>query len=104
MKRYAFVIMVSLILASCGTKTGETKLPDDWNEIVSQAEGSKVNLFMWGGDEAVNHYIDDVVAPGLKKEYGISLKRVPMDTPEILQKLQTEKRAGKRTGPWTSCG
>ncbi|MGG4546510.1 ABC transporter substrate-binding protein [Rossellomorea marisflavi] len=98
MKRYAFVIMVSLILASCGTKTGETKLPDDWNEIVSQAEGSKVNLFMWGGDEAVNHYIDDVVAPGLKKEYGISLKRVPMDTPEILQKLQTEKRAGKKDG------
>ncbi|MEW5568433.1 ABC transporter substrate-binding protein [Rossellomorea marisflavi] len=98
MKRYAFVIMVSLILASCGTKTGETKLPDDWNEIVSQAEGSKVNLFMWGGDEAVNHYIDDMVAPGLKKEYGISLKRVPMDTPEILQKLQTEKRAGKKDG------
>ncbi|WP_370296050.1 ABC transporter substrate-binding protein [Rossellomorea marisflavi] len=98
MKSYAFVIMVSLILASCGAQTGETKLPDDWDDIVSQAEGSKVNLFMWGGDEAVNHYIDDVVAPRLKKEYGISLKRVPMDTPEILQKLQTEKRAGKKDG------
>lgn len=98
MKRYVFVIMVSLILASCGAQRGETKLPDDWDDIVSQAEDSKVNLFMWGGDEVVNQYIDDTVAPGLKKEFGISLKRIPMDTPEILQKLQTEKKAGKKDG------
>ncbi|RBP03207.1 putative spermidine/putrescine transport system substrate-binding protein [Rossellomorea aquimaris] len=53
---------------------------------------------MWGGDDGINRYIDDVVAPMLKEKNNIELNRVPLDTPEILQKLQTEKRAGKEKG------
>ncbi|MCA1066323.1 ABC transporter substrate-binding protein [Rossellomorea sp. AcN35-11] len=103
MKKWlAIISFISLLLVSaCGPSnaTGKKELPDEnWETISSNAEGSKVNLFMWGGDEGINRYIDDVVAPILKEKNKIELNRVPLDTQEILQKLQTEKRAGKEKG------
>ncbi|MGM0754228.1 MAG: ABC transporter substrate-binding protein [Bacillota bacterium] len=90
-----------LIVSACGpsnaTDSGEIPA-GNWDMISSEAEGSKVNLFMWGGDDGINRYIDDVVAPVLKEKNDIELNRVPLDTKEILQKLQTEKRAGKDKG------
>lgn len=103
MKKWlAIISVISLLLVSaCGPSnaTGGGELPDeDWETITSEAEGSKVNLFMWGGDDGINRYIDEVVAPMLKEKNNIELNRVPLDTQEILQKLQTEKRAGKDKG------
>ncbi|MGF3106007.1 ABC transporter substrate-binding protein [Rossellomorea sp. DUT-2] len=103
MKKWLAIIgFISLLLVSaCGPSnaTDSGELPDeDWETITSVAEGTKVNLFMWGGDDGINRYIDDVVAPMLKEKNSIELNRVPLDTPEILQKLQTEKRAGKEKG------
>ncbi|MBW3111283.1 ABC transporter substrate-binding protein [Bacillus sp. MCCB 382] len=101
-KWLAMVSIISLLLVSaCGSSdaTDTSKLPDDdWESIASKAEGSKVNIFMWGGDDGINRYIDDVMAPLLKERNNIELNRVPLDTTEILQKLQTEKRAGKEKG------
>ncbi|MGE6756088.1 ABC transporter substrate-binding protein [Rossellomorea sp. NPDC071047] len=103
MKKWLAIIgVISLLLVSaCGPSnaTDSGELPDeDWGTITSKAEGTKVNLFMWGGDDGINRYIDDAVAPILKEKNNIELNRVPLDTPEILQKLQTEKRAGKGKG------
>lgn len=103
MKKWLAIIgFISLLLVSaCGPSnaTDRVELPEeDWETITSAAEGTKVNLFMWGGDDGINRYIDDVVAPMLKEKNNIELNRVPLDTPEILQKLQTEKRAGKEKG------
>lgn len=103
MKKWLAIIgFISLLLVSaCGPSNATDRggLPDeDWETITSKAEGTKVNLFMWGGDDGINRYIDDVVAPMLKEKNNIELNRVPLDTPEILQKLQTEKRAGKEKG------
>ena len=103
MKRWlAIISVISLLLVSaCGPSnaTDSGGLPEeDWETITSKAEGTKVNLFMWGGDDGINRYIDDVVAPMLKEKNNIELNRVPLDTQEILQKLQTEKRAGKDKG------
>ncbi|MGG1629441.1 ABC transporter substrate-binding protein [Rossellomorea sp. NRS-1567] len=103
MKKWLAIIgFISLLLVSaCGPSNATDRggLPDeDWETITSVAEGTKVNLFMWGGDDGINRYIDDVVAPMLKEKNNIELNRVPLDTPEILQKLQTEKRAGKEKG------
>jgi len=103
MKKWlAIISVISLLLVSaCGPSnaTDSGGLPEeDWETITSKAEGTKVNLFMWGGDDGINRYIDDVVAPMLKEKNNIELNRVPLDTQEILQKLQTEKRAGKDKG------
>ncbi|WP_282139217.1 ABC transporter substrate-binding protein [Rossellomorea aquimaris] len=103
MKKWlAIISVISLLLVSaCGPSnaTDSGGLPEeDWETITSKAEGTKVNLFMWGGDDGINRYIDDVVVPMLKEKNNIELNRVPLDTQEILQKLQTEKRAGKDKG------
>ncbi|SFE89246.1 ABC transporter substrate-binding protein [Alteribacillus iranensis] len=78
--------------------TSESILNQSWEDTLAEAEGSEVHFYMWGGDEGINHYIDDWVAPRLQERYNITLTRHPMDITEILQKLQTEKRAGKEDG------
>lgn len=65
----------------------------EWSEVEQVAKGSQVKIFMWGGDQAVNRYIDQWVAPKLKAQYGIKLVRTPMNAPEFMQKLSTEKQA-----------
>lgn len=101
-KWLAMISVISLLLVSaCGSSNANDtgKLPDgDWETIASKAEGTKVNMFMWGGDDGINRYIDEVMAPMLKEKNDIELNRVPLDTTEILQKLQTEKRADKEKG------
>jgi len=98
-----FSIILTALLAACGnTSPNETALSEvtgnPWSDIESSADGTTVRLFMWGGDEGINEYMDEWAAPRLKENYNIELERVPMDTGEILQKLQTEKQAGKSEG------
>lgn len=106
MKKLTIVgLLFLLILSGCSpdaknnTKQAEeNSLKSDWKDITAQAKGSKVNFFMWGGDEGINRYIDEWVAPQLKEQYGIELKRYPMDATEFINKLMTEKRANKKSG------
>ncbi len=106
MKKLMIVVLLFLLnLSGCSSdakintkQAGETSLKSDWKEITAQAKGSKVNFFMWGGDEGINRYIDEWVAPLLKEQYGIEVKRYPMDATEFINKLMTEKRANKNSG------
>ncbi|MBN9656160.1 ABC transporter substrate-binding protein [Halobacillus sp. GSS1] len=95
-----FFLLAILFMAACSDTSTNNKdwTEVSWDEIEEEAEGTEVRLYMWGGDEGINAYIDDYVTPQVEDEYGISLKRVPLDTPEILQKLQTEKQANKQEG------
>lgn len=97
------LIVSILLLSACSSQAGggqdtEQILKSGWSEIEKEADGKKVRLFMWGGDPGINGYIDQYVKPALKEKHQILLERVPMDTPEILQKLETEKRAGVNEG------
>ncbi|MDY3285750.1 MAG: ABC transporter substrate-binding protein [Eubacteriales bacterium] len=67
-----------LSLAGCG-KTGS---------------GETVTLYGWGGDERVNAYIDDVLAPYVLETTGVTLRRVPMDAVDFMAKLANETKAG----------
>lgn len=90
------------ILTACGNdkkeESSDNVLSKDWKEIEKSAEGTEVNLFMWGGDEGINRYIDEWAAPKLKEAHNITLNRQPMNTEEFMQKLLTEKKAGKAEG------
>ncbi|HEX6923079.1 MAG TPA: ABC transporter substrate-binding protein [Bacillales bacterium] len=103
-KMAILALVAAIMFSACGNTNGgdqaaQTQLLDQsWDEIVSRAEGTTVHLFMWGGDSGANAYIDDWLAPRLKKKYGITLKRHPMDTADFIQKLLQEKRAGKQQG------
>lgn len=106
MKKLMIVVLLFLLnLSGCSSdaknntkQAGETSLKSDWKEITAQAKGSKVNFFMWGGDEGINRYIDEWVAPLVKEQYGVEVKRYPMDATEFINKLMTEKRANKNSG------
>lgn len=90
-------------LAGCrqtaGLSPDKELLQADFSQIQKEARGQTVAIYMWGGDEAVNRYMDEWVAPRVEKESGIKLKRVPInDAREMINKLLTEKEAGKTKG------
>lgn len=82
------------------TDAHDTKdvLNQNWSQIEEEANGKEVHIFMWGGDEGINAYIDEYVAPELEERYSIKLERHPMDTADFISKLQTEKEANKNRG------
>jgi putative spermidine/putrescine transport system substrate-binding protein len=65
---------------------------------VAQARGAEVNFFMWGGSDKINAWVDQEVGTYLMENYGVSINRVPMDASEFINKLQTEKLAGRNRG------
>lgn len=70
------------------------------NKSISKTEQNKtVTIYMWGGSDSINQYMDKWVAPKLKEEKNITLKRIPIETPkDIINKLATEKQAGQQEG------
>ena len=63
------------------------------------AKENAVTIYMWGGSASINDYMDKWVAPKLKQEKGITLKRVPISTPkDIINKLIVEKQEGLQRG------
>ncbi|SDO52318.1 ABC transporter substrate-binding protein [Alkalicoccus daliensis] len=100
-KWYPLLFGAASLTAGCAennTADVETQQERDWEEIVEEAAGKEVGIYMWGGDEGINAYMDEVVAPALEEQYDISFQRYPMDTPEFLSRLMTEKEAGQQDG------
>jgi putative spermidine/putrescine transport system substrate-binding protein len=113
-KKTWFAVLLCFLLIAAGCTSNEnteettknkdakvgnkTVLDQDWDTIVKNAKGSTVNFYLWGGDEGINRYIDEYIAPQLKEEYEITLKRQPMDAVEFINKLVTEKQARKDEG------
>jgi putative spermidine/putrescine transport system substrate-binding protein len=69
-----------------------------FEEIVERARGSEVRFYMWGGSETVNGWIDGFVTEEMERRYGIAVVRVPMDAAVFVNKLLTEKQAGRDRG------
>ncbi|MFN3367789.1 MAG: ABC transporter substrate-binding protein, partial [Exiguobacterium mexicanum] len=92
-----FGLMLSLIfLAACGTTRAE--IAPTFEQAAEEAKQSTVNFYMWGGDDGINRYIDEYVAPRLKQTYDVELNRVPMDTAEFVRQLSLDKRANREEG------
>jgi putative spermidine/putrescine transport system substrate-binding protein len=102
----ALVAVLLTTLVSCGggggaaqsanQEEGETR---PFGELEEAARGSTVNFFMYGGDDAINAYVDEYVAPRLEREHGITLRRTPVDDiATVVNKLLNEKTAGDAEG------
>jgi putative spermidine/putrescine transport system substrate-binding protein len=78
--------------------TGSDTLNLSFEEMKNEAKDKEVRLFMWGGDEGINRYIDEWVAPRLKEQHSVELKRYPMDAAEFVNKLLLEKESGDNSG------
>jgi len=97
----AAVVLSGAVLASCGGSAGSKSAlagSTEFSAIVKQAHGQTVRWWLYGGDEKVNAYVDDVVAPAARK-LGVQIRRVPVtDTADALQRVVAERRAGKTAG------
>ncbi len=103
------VALVALAAGACGgddaaetvapaAAAGGAEAEDAWEELLAAAQGQTVRWWLWGGDDRVNAYIDDVVGPAAR-ERGVDLERVPIDdTADALQRVVAEIRAGDQSG------
>lgn len=67
-----------------------------WDQIVAEAKGQTVYWYMWGGNDAMNKYVTGYVADRMLKEYGVTLKQVPVPGPQVfMNAILGEKAAGK---------
>lgn len=97
----AALAATAVTLAACSTAVGGADdtaepLPASWDEVVAEARGQEVALWMWGGDERGNAYVDDVLAPAAA-ERGVTLRRVTVaDTADAVNRVLSELQAGRR--------
>ncbi|MDO5690260.1 MAG: ABC transporter substrate-binding protein [Tissierellia bacterium] len=70
----------------------------DFDQIIDEARGTKVDFYGWGGDENRNKWLNGTVAPILKEKYDIDFEYIGMNIEDILAKLSGEKQAGAETG------
>ena len=89
-----------LSLSSCAAVPGggTTLAADSWEEVTAQAPGQTVKLWMYGGDEQGNAYVDGHLIPAAA-EQGVRLERVPVaDTRDALNRVLTEVQSGTTDG------
>ncbi|KIL52396.1 ABC transporter substrate-binding protein [Jeotgalibacillus alimentarius] len=95
------ILLTGLLLAGCSAQSDTEEIDlssQSWEDITETAAGETVRLYMWGGDTGINSYIDEYAIPALQEEYDVTLERIPLNTNEIIQKLETEKRADQDEG------
>lgn len=104
-------VVLALVAAACGSTGSTTTEPDeevaegtseatevDWEEVLAEADGQTVQLWMWGGDPVLNSYIEDTVAP-IVAESGVILEQVRIDaTAEGINRIISELEAGTEDG------
>lgn len=94
----AAVLALSACSAAVGGTSGGHDQYSSWDAVVADARGQEVSLWMWGGDERGNAYVDDVLAPAAA-EFGVTLRRVPIaDTADAVNRVLAELQAGQDTG------
>ncbi len=98
MRLFFYLVAAAVVAWQSGTASAAATLEDGFEELVRQARGSEVRWFMWGGSPIINSWVDDYVAGELEERYDITLKRVPADAAIFINKLLTEKQAGRKRG------
>ncbi|CBG88068.1 ABC transporter substrate-binding protein [Citrobacter rodentium] len=71
---------------------------ESWQQIKEEAKGQTVWFNAWGGDSAINRYLD-WVSGEMKTHYAIDLKIVHLaDAADAVRRIQTEAAAGRKSG------
>ena len=66
--------------------------------MLADADGQTVQLWMWGGDQVLNTYINETVAPAVA-EFGVTLEQVRIDaTADGIDRIVSEAEAGTEDG------
>ena len=95
-------LVAAIALGACGGGDSDEPATADsdasFAAIREAAQGQTVRWWMFGGDQRINEYVDEVVAPAAE-EAGIEVERVPVsDTADAVQRVVSQRRAGKSDG------
>lgn len=100
MKTFLRYLLISFALISCNSSAKQqadlTTL--SWEQITQRAQGQTVNMMMWQGDPNINNYMQNYVAPAVKKQYGIDLEIASGQGNTIVSILMSELEGGKTQG------
>lgn len=87
--RYYLLLTAGLLTA------GHSFATDSWQQIKQEAHGQTVWFNAWGGDPAVNHYLD-WVSGEVKRHYAVTLRVVPIaDAADSVKRIKSEAAAGR---------
>ena len=93
--------LLGLAVSACAApETAADSAPENrsWSQITDLADGQTVDLWMYGGDQQGNAYVDDVLTPAAA-ELGVTLRRVPVaDTKDAMTRILAERQAGSEDG------
>lgn len=85
-------------LCACGQEENTSSIEGkDYETILQESKGKKVNFYAWGGDSKINSFIDKTLAEELKKKYDITLNHIPQDIDQTLNQLISAKEAGRKS-------
>lgn len=91
------ICLVYTVLFSLLLSTTSFAASSDWQTLRQQAKGQTVYFNAWGGDPAVNSYLD-WVAGEMKQQYGVTVKVVRLaDASDAVKRIQSEAAAGRNT-------
>ena len=101
----ALPVIAALALAACGNERASAPATQSrscrassWATTLDRARGQTVRWWLYGGDERINRYIDERVAPRAAR-LGVTLRRVAIDdTASAVQRVASELRAGRDSG------
>ncbi len=96
----AGLAVLALAITACSAPDSAAPRAEErsFADIRTDAEGQTVSLWMYGGDEQGNAYLDDVLAPAAA-EQGVTLRRVPVaDTGDAVNRILSERQAGVTDG------
>ena len=94
-------VAVALLLSACAAPdpTATQAADRPWSEVLDDARGDTVRLWMYAGDPQGNAYVDEVLAPAAREQLGVTLERVPVaDTSDALTRVLSERQAGTDDG------
>lgn len=90
--------IIALLLAALLCAPRVDAQAEDWDAVVERAAGQTVYFNAWGGDQAINSYIE-WAALRLRAEYAIELRHVRVtDIAETVTRIKAERAAGRDSG------
>ncbi|MGE3841264.1 MAG: ABC transporter substrate-binding protein [Vicinamibacterales bacterium] len=75
------------------TSSAQALADGSWSAVVAQARGTTVTWRMWRGDPAINAYVDTWVTPRMREQFGVEVRPVDSQGPEMVNTLVTEREA-----------
>lgn len=91
LRAFAALLALALLLASAASVAQR----DDWKATLDEARGQTVYFNAWGGDLAINRYIEWAAAE-LRERHDIELRHVKVsDIAEAVTRILAERAAGR---------